>query len=70
MEQFSQLSPADKVEAVLVAAMQPVSQQVALKWAGVDIDSLDDDAACQVKAVFKRWILQDTDPTAPLYVVP
>ena len=68
MEQFSQLTPAEKVEAVLAAENDPLSQQLALKWAGVDLDSLSEQDTRSVEAIFKRW--QMTKSESPLYYVP
>lgn len=69
MEQFSQLTPADKIEAILAAALEPISRELALKWAGVNVHDLTESAASEVEQVFQRW-KATLNPQSDLYYVP
>jgi hypothetical protein len=71
MEDFTNATPAEKVEAVLAVLREPCSRELVCKFAGVDPATIDEDAARSLEEVFRKWeVRQEPESQAPRYWVP
>lgn len=53
--------PVRKVEAVLATVRQPVSKQMILDFAGVDLTQVDDAQRQEIEKIFEKWKVDGSD---------
>jgi len=52
--EFSELTSVEKVAAILGASLEPVSKELAIDLAGIDITSIDEDTKIELEELFDQ----------------
>lgn len=71
LEQFSSLTPTERVEAILATIREPMTKEGVLELADIDAHNLDAETARNINGLFERWKQPGSDsPEGVAYWVP